>query len=138
MHQLCLSVRWRLVPVLPFTVRKTLISCRNTLSKYNLLFIVYKGCVVAGPSHKRPIPTERKPVQFPRPSHPPLQSGTMYKYSITCRIEQLKLIDVHDRLGVITKRKKKTRRGKRAGGKKKTVSICSKCTIIIFNARTIQ
>ncbi len=55
---------------------------------------------------------------------------TMYKYFITCRIEQFKLIDVHDRLGVI-KRKKKTRRGKRAGGKKKTVSIRSKCTIII-------
>ncbi len=70
------------------------------------------------------------PLKFP-PSNPPLQSGTMYNYYTTCRIEQLKLIDVHDRLGVI-KRKKKTRRGKR-GGKKKTASSYSKRTIIIFN-----
>ncbi len=61
---------------------------------------------MAGPSHERPIPTKTKQVKFP----PPLQSGTLYNYYITCCIEQLKLIDVHDRLGVIKKKKR--------GGKK--------------------
>ena len=109
--------------MLPFTVRKTLICCKSTLTKYTfIIIIVYKGCLVAGQSSR-----SRSQVRIP-PSHPPPQS-TMYNYNyITCRIEQLKLIDVHDRLGVV----KKTRRGKR-GGKKKTVSSCSKCTIIIFN-----